>query len=368
MKIIKNCKKLLGKFLCIASVIVLTLALFSGCSNKETTVSGDADEDVTDYVYSEYITLADYIGVEAEQTIVEISDDDVQEYIDEEMTDYEEVDRAAGDGDYIVIDYDFYIDGELEEDWSDEGMSMVIGDYELYEEFDEALVGAKAGDVVEVEFTASDFGDEYADSEMYASVTVTEVYEVVVGEMTDEDAQEYGYDTVDDYKEAIKQELYDEENEYAVEEMEYSAWQTVLDNSEMNGYPDDLYEEQYEIFVSDLESTADMFGYDDVDTLMDEWGYTDDVIQESVEEYVKEYMIYMAIADIEGIEVTDEEYDEEMQEYLDYYEYDTVEEFEEDYDTSSIKDYVLYEKVMEFVADNAVVVEVEASDEDEEYY
>lgn len=355
-----NWKKLISTVL----VLIMTVVLAVGCSNSKTV---NSDESTSDNDGNDYITLGDYIGIEVEQTIVEITDEYVQEYIDEEMTEYNIVDRAIEAGDYVVINYTTYVAGEEDEDLSDEGIGITIGDYEIFDEFDDNLIGKSAEDKVEISVDASVYDDSYEGLDTVSTVEIVEVYEIVINEITDEYVQEtYDYDTADEYKEALKAQLYEEEYEYAVEEMEYNAWLIAVENATLNDYTDEMYDEYYELFMSDMESYAEMFGYDDTETFMEEWGYTDDVIVESVEEYIKEDLVCKAIAEAEGLELTDEEYEEGLEELATEYEYDSTEEFAEDYDTDDIKDYLLLEKVMSFIGDNAVVVEVEAED-DEDY-
>lgn len=341
---------------------VLVLAMLTACGSSKKTGGSESRADDID----EYITLGEYKGVEADQTKVEITEDDVDAYIDEEMTNYVEAEREAKSGDYVVVDYTVYIDGEESEDWSDEDVGMEIGQYELYAEFDDALLGAKTGDTVEVEVDFSAYDDSLADSETKCEIQVINVYEIVIEDITDDYVKENtDYETVEEYRDAVYDELYEEEYDGAVEEMKYSAWQTAMDNAVLNDYTDEMYDDQYEVFISDIQYYAEMFGYeDDVDTFMEEWGYTDDDIKTGVEEYIKQNLLCQAIAAAEGIEVSDDEYQAGLEELALEYGYDDAEAFAEDYDTEEVREYLLLEKVMSFVADNAVVTEVEAEDED----
>lgn len=343
-------------------VMVLSLAVcgVAGCSSdssdSEDSSSSDSEND---------LTLADYIGIEVEQVAVEITDDDIDEYIAEIVMEYVEVDRAVEDGDYIELDYTVYIDGEEDEDWSDSGSGMTVGDYEIFDEFDDAVIGAEVGDDVEVELDLSDYDESYEDCDVTCVINITAVYEIVIEDITDDYVQENTeYETVEEYRQAIYDELLADESATAIDDAEYDAWYAVVDASVLNSYSDELYEEKYEYFYSDMEYYAELFGYDDADEFIEDWGYDDDTIKEEVESYIKEELVLEAIVEAEGIELTDDEYDEGLSELAEEYGYDDVDEFSEEYDTDDVYDYLLQEKVMEFIYDNAVITEVS----EEEYY
>lgn len=364
------------RFAVCAIAFILSVSALAGCSSaKKSDSSENADTSAggSDIDYNDYITLGEYIGVEAEQTKIEITDDDIDSYFEEEATNYEEVDRAVESGDYIVVDYTVYVEGEASEDLSDTGIGMEVGLYEIYDEFDDAVIGAKAGDSVDVNIDLSLYDESY-DELLPCTIDITKVYEISIPELTDDYVTENtDYTTVDEYRQALYDELYEQACEEAVDELKYSAWEVVMDNASLDNYTDEMYEEQYELYMADMEYWALMFGYDDTDTFFEDWGYTDEDIVYEVEYYIEEEFVCRAIADAEGIEVTDDDISAMIEEYATEYGYDEVESFLEDYgyaDVASFAEdyeleyYLLLDKVMTFVADNAVVVEVEAEDDE----
>ena len=64
-----------------------------------------------------------------------------------------------------------------------------------------------------------------------------------------------------------------------------------------------------------------------------------------------------AIAEAEDIELTDEEYEAKCEEYAENYGYDSVEKFKSAYTENEIRLSALEDKVLEFLSDNATVVE-----------
>lgn len=111
-------------------------------------------------IYPE-IELASIEGAEVERPVVEISDSDVDEMVEtlrKQSADWEEVERAAADGDQVNIDFQGFLGDEPFEGGSAEGHDLVIGSNSFIPGFEEQLVGAKAGDDKEIKVT---FPEDY---------------------------------------------------------------------------------------------------------------------------------------------------------------------------------------------------------------
>ena len=68
-------------------------------------------------------------------------------------------------------------------------------------------------------------------------------------------------------------------------------------------------------------------------------------------------LVLSAIAEAEGLEVTDEIYNEKAMEYAEYYGYTSVEELETAYTKETIMLQVTSDLALDFVAENAVAAE-----------
>ncbi|MFG6177171.1 trigger factor [Halomonas sp. THAF12] len=111
-------------------------------------------------VYPE-VELASIDGTEVERPVVEVTDADVDEMIEtlrKQNAAWEEVERAAEDGDQINIDFQGFLGDEPFEGGSAEGHDLVIGSGSFIPGFEEQLVGAKAGEDKELKVT---FPEDY---------------------------------------------------------------------------------------------------------------------------------------------------------------------------------------------------------------
>lgn len=95
-------------------------------------------------------------GANIEKIIPEILDTDLEETINavrKQHTRFEKVERAAQNGDEIIIDFIGKVDGEPLENGAAEDTALVLGSHRFIAGFEEGLVGAKAGDDVTLNLT-----------------------------------------------------------------------------------------------------------------------------------------------------------------------------------------------------------------------
>ena len=135
----------------------------------------------------------------------------------------------------------------------------------------------------------------------------------------------------------------------------------AVENAEVDGYPQELYDFYYDETVSGYQFYASMMGME-YEEFLEQMG--EGAVEDAAIAQVNEYLVAQAIADKEGLAVTEEGYQEEAQALLEEYEYDTVEELEADYGKTSIITQIVRSRVVKFLYENADVEEVSQ----DEYY
>ncbi|ALM52479.1 trigger factor [Halomonas huangheensis] len=111
-------------------------------------------------IYPE-VELASIEGTEVERPVTEIGDADVEEMIEtlrKQNASWQEVERAAEDGDQVNIDFQGFLGDEPFEGGSAEGHDLVLGSNSFIPGFEEQLIGASAGDDKEIKVT---FPEDY---------------------------------------------------------------------------------------------------------------------------------------------------------------------------------------------------------------
>ena len=216
-----------------------------------------------------YITIGEYKGLTLDNTVDAITDDDVQAQIDENLKDKAEpVSDAAKEGDLVTVNYTGTKDGQTFDGGTANNYDFVIGDGQMFEEFENGVIGMKKGDTKEIKIDfPSDYADEtLAGKEVIYKVTVQNVRRE--GELTDEwVAKNTDYTTVDDYRESIRGELEKNAKESAQEVLKNTAWSTVLENSEVKEYPQEDVDKAVSEFKKSMEVYAEGLSLDDKESL-----------------------------------------------------------------------------------------------------
>ena len=144
------------------------------------------------------ISLPDYDGIEVTVDDIAVTDQDVEEQVQtlrERFATLNEVDRAAADDDFVVLDLKASKDGEVVEGAEVSGMSYQIGRGGMLDGLDEALEGMKANE--ERTFASQLVGGDQLGEVVDVEVRVSAVKEQELPELDDDFAQTASeFDTV----------------------------------------------------------------------------------------------------------------------------------------------------------------------------
>lgn len=143
------------------------------------------------------IELADFSKISIKRPSAEIGEGDVETMIgklQEQHTSFEVADRAAATGDQLKIDFVGTLEGERIDSACGESFTLKVGEGQMIEDFDQAILGMAAGE--EKSFDAT-FPEDYRAEELQNKtlqflVTVHEVSEAVVPELNDEFFEKFG--------------------------------------------------------------------------------------------------------------------------------------------------------------------------------
>ncbi|GAB2613797.1 trigger factor [Streptomyces capparidis] len=148
------------------------------------------------------IELPDYSGIEVTVDAVEVSDEDVDKSIEqlrERFASVTTVERAAAEGDVVVLDLEAKVDGEVVQDGVAKGISYTVGSGELLEGIDAAVTGLEAGG--SATFTSELKGGSAAGNQAEIKVDVTAVQAKELPELDDEFAQLASeFDTIEELR------------------------------------------------------------------------------------------------------------------------------------------------------------------------
>ncbi|AZR73383.1 trigger factor [Anoxybacter fermentans] len=269
------------------------------------------------------VKLGQYTGLGLEQEEVKVDEEDVNrelELLQQRHTQLKTTDRDVVEkGDYAIIDFEGFIDGEPFEGGSGEEYALEIGSNTFIEGFEEQLIGAKVGEEVEVNVTfPEDYRAEHlAGKPATFKVTVKEIKVKDVPELNDDFAKEVSeFETLEELKEDIRKKLLENAKEQARREFENKVVDTVAQNAEIDipeKMIDDELERMYQTMAFDFQQHGIPFDkyLEYVGSSVDKWKEEN---RAEAEKRVRASLTLEAIAEKEGIVVTDEEIDNRIAE------------------------------------------------------
>lgn len=293
---------------------------------------------------SDYITLGDLSGLSATEYTYEITDDMVDEQIQNELESYSEeieLDGPSESGNIVYADVTSSVQGDEDSTYT-ESTYFTIGAEDYGAEFDLQLTGVSSGDTLQFSITYDDdiWIDEWAGQTVDFDVTITGVYELSTPEYNDDFVSEYTeYDSVNDYEEAVREELSIEYENLGYSDAVEELFDSAMEQSVFAGYPDELYESCKEEVLSLYSTFA---GTTDLDEICELFGITEEDIEAETLTSVNRRLLINAICEENNLEITEDEYVSYLEEFAEYYGYDSAVSFEEDYTRSALV-WILYE-------------------------
>ena len=326
-----------------------------------------------DYDLSEYVKVGDYKGLDYSIAEVSVTDDEVDTEIDSRLqsaaTTETVTEGKVEDGDSINIAFAGTIDGEEFEGGSSESYDITVGTTQMIDGFVEGLIGHEIGDnvILNLKFPDDYSNEDVAGKDVVFDVTINYKSVKVVPELDEDFVKENSdVDTVDEYKEAVKEELLAQKESQADLDAKEALWNEIVASSEVISYPEEELEAANaaaDEIENQYKSQAESYGMEWEDFLESYMGSSQEDFEESKKQYAEETvlqeMVMYYIAREEGIEVTDKEYKEYLADSLETYGFtedtfkqsygQTIEEYADDnqWRTAMLLEKVL-DKVMEY--------------------
>lgn len=164
------------------------------------------------------IALGDLKKIKIERPALEVSDADVKKTLDvlvKQRVSYEPVKRASKKDDRVNVILKASVEGQEVESTADKGIDLVLGEPGRVPEFDEAIIGCKAGSnkSFEITYPADHASEKIAGKKVAYEVTVVSVSQPKYPEVDADFAKSLGVDDGDVEKmkaeiaESLKQEV-----------------------------------------------------------------------------------------------------------------------------------------------------------------
>lgn len=311
------------------------------------------------------VKLGDYKNLEVSvEATKEVTDAEVDEKVERERNNLAELivkEGAAELGDTVVIDFVGSVDGVEFDGGKGENFSLELGSGQFIPGFEDQLIGAKAGETVEVNVT---FPEQYQAEDLAGKDAkfVTTVHEVKAKEvpaLDDELAKDIDeeVETLDELKAKYRKEL-ESAKEIAFDDaVEGAALELAVANAEIVELPEEMVHDEVHRAMNEFMGNMQRQGISP-EMYFQLTGTTEEDLHKQYEadadKRVKTNLVIEAIAKAEGFEASDEEIEKEINDLASEYNME-VEQVRNLLSADMLKHDIAMKKAVEVVTSTAKV-------------
>lgn len=269
------------------------------------------------------VTLGAYTGLGLEAEEVVIQEEAVArelEMLQQRHAQLKTSDRTVVEkGDFAIIDFAGYIDGEPFEGGSGQEYSLEIGSNTFIEGFEDQLIGAEVGKEVEVNVS---FPEDYRAENLAGKpstfkVTVKEIKVKDVPELNDDFAKDASdFETLEELKADIRNKLEENAKERAKRDFENTLIDTVAANATID-VPAKMIDDELNVMFQNMSYNLQQQGIpfekylEYIGSSVEQWRNEN---RGEAEKRTRASLTLEAISEKEGIVVTHEELDKKIEE------------------------------------------------------
>lgn len=268
------------------------------------------------------VELGDYKKIQVKKADTTVSDEELEKEIDVDRNKNARTitvsEGVAENGDETVIDFDGYVDGRQFDGGKSENYPLKLGSHSFIEGFEDQIVGHKVGDSFDVNVT---FPNEYhatalAGKPAVFKVVLKEIKRRELPELDDEFVQDVSeYNTVDEYKEALKKRISERKASLAENQKEEEAITKAIANAKME-IPEAMIETESLQMAQDFANRLRSQGLSPEQyfkfTGMTREAYIDSLKPQALKR-IQSRLLLEAVADAENIVATEEDFEKEIE-------------------------------------------------------
>ena len=311
------------------------------------------------------VKLGDYKDLEVSvEATKEVTDAEVDEKVERERNNLAELivkEGAAELGDTVVIDFVGSVDGAEFDGGKGDNFSLELGSGQFIPGFEDQLVGAKAGETVEVNVTFPENyqAEDLAGKDAKFVTTVHEVKAKEVPALDDELAKDIDeeVETLDELKAKYRKEL-EAAKEIAYDDaVEGAALELAVANAEIVELPEEMVHDEVHRAMNEFMGNMQRQGISP-EMYFQLTGTTEEDLHKQYEadadKRVKTNLVIEAIAKAEGFEASDEEIEKEINDLASEYNME-VEQVRNLLSADMLKHDIAMKKAVEVVTSTAKV-------------
>ena len=308
------------------------------------------------------VTLGDYKGLEIEKAEATVSDEQVAaelERMQQNVASTETAERAAQMGDTANIDFEGFLDGTPFDGGKGDNFDLKLGSGQFVPGFEEQVVGMTAGEEKDIDITfPEDYTAELAGKAVVFHVKLNKVSVTILPELDDEFAKDVSeFDTLDELKADIRAKALESAQKQIDSAFENAAVEKAAENASVE-MPTALIESELDNQMDRFAYQLQMSGYSmdayakmmggDVSTMRN-------AFRPTAEKQAKINVTLEKVAEVEGIEITEEDLNAEFEAMAKQYELE-IEKIKEMVPAEEVKASLKTRKAVKVIVDSAVAV------------
>ncbi|MDD7740893.1 MAG: trigger factor [Fusicatenibacter sp.] len=310
------------------------------------------------------VTLGEYKGLEVPAQNTEVTEEEVEAELKKEQDKNARTinveDRPAADGDTVTLDFEGFVDDVAFEGGAGKDYPLTLGSHSFIPGFEEQLVGAALEQPVDVNVT---FPEDYQEESLAGKAAVFKcvIHKIEAKELPaldDDFAKDVSeFDTLDEYKKEIKDNLTKKKEEEAKTAKENAVVDKAIENATME-IPDAMINTQVENMIDDFARRIQSQGLT-MEQYMQFTGASLETLKEQMKpqavKRIQSRLVLEKVAEVENIEVTEEKLDEELTKMAEMYkmEVEKLKELIGDYEKDQMKKDLAVQEAVTLMADSA---------------
>ena len=312
---------------------------------------------------SSLVKLGEYKGLTYTPMKVTVSDEEIEGEVRYRlaMSTKRVSQETVTENSIVNIDYVGKKDGVAFEGGTAEGQRLDIANSNYIAGFAESIVGMNVGETKDcpMTFPADYHAAELAGAEVVFTITVNDCWIDEAAELDDAFAKDQGYDNVAAMYAGIRKEYEENKKKQAESDQATQLLEKLIADSTfyVNDEEVDMYVDRT---LAEQEQYAESYGLD-MENYVAMYGMTMDQFVESCREnalyQIQAPLVQFAVAEEEGLVVTDEIYKEMASQLMVVYGFSSLSDFEAAYNKEIIEKLVLKEMALEVMIENSVAEE-----------
>ena len=324
------------------------------------------------------LTEADYKGVKVERPPTEVTDEEVDAWVERlrrQFAELEPVERAAQEGDFVTVNVTATKGGAEVERLTREDYLHSIGSGEFGDRLDAELIGTKPGDIVGVDddLPVERFGDEVAGPTTFR-VLVKDVKALKLPDADDAFAKTASeFDTLEKLRVDLRDKIHDVKEREVTGVIRDRVVQALIDTVHVD-LPDSLVRDETDHRLHHAEENAGRYGMS-LDQMLEIQGWDRDRLAEDSRDHavraIKADLVLEAVARAADTQISAEEIGAEIGSLARSYDRDPKElanQLDRTGQIVTLAGDIIRTKALDLLVDNADITEEspEAADAEEE--